>query len=696
MLETAPSAPDPRSHRPRWLRWSEPLIGVVLFGVAVWVLHHELKQVSYADVVAALSALPLRAELLALFFMAANYLILTGCDLLAFVYIRKRVAAWRVMAASFVGYAISNNVGFTLLTGTSARYRFYSRWGLSPGDLSRVVVFYTGTFWVGLLLLGGWTLAFHPHPALAALVPEGLIRGLGALLLVLSVGYAVAPFVRQAPIRIWSFEIPVPPPRLVAGQFGLSTLDWVLAASIFYALLPPGGPTFGQVLGAFLASQLLALISHVPGGLGVFEGTMLLLLGGQVPSETLLGSLILFRFVYYLIPLVLALLVLLADEVRQRRRAARPAGTAFGSMALEVVPKLLSVFVFLCGVVLLFSVAIPPVPLRLEWVGATLPLAVIEAAFVVSSVAGVGLLVVSHGVAHRLVSAHRAALALLALGSAASLLKGADYVEALILATVLLVLLTTRGHFDRLRAFWQARFGGLWIAATVVVVLASAWVGLLTYRELGDTSLLPWRWDLRDDAARFLRASAAAVAALGAFGVARLLRPAVPPLVRPRPAECAEALEIAERLRSPLLPRLQRLLDGEHALLWSRARDGFVLYGVAGPAFVALSDPVTHPGGLPEMVRRFVERADDYNAQPVFFDIDPGRLDVYLDFGLTCVPVEIAQLGIGAPAAGGPPPRYLAYPGGLPMQRVLDAVRAVVGENGRPPGEPPDRRPGPS
>jgi phosphatidylglycerol lysyltransferase len=677
MLETAPSAPDPSAPRSRWLRWLEPLIGILLFAVAAWVLHRELEQVQYGDIVAALRGLTLRAELLALFFMAANYLILTGCDLLAFVYIGKWVAPWRVMAASFVGYAISNNVGFTLLSGTSARYRFYSRWGLTPGDLSRVVVFYTGTFWVGLLLLGGWTLAFHPHPALVAIVPEAVIRGSGALLLLMATTYALAPFFRRAPVRIWSFEIPIPPPRLVFGQFALSTLDWVLAASIFYALLPPGGPGFGQVLGAFLASQLLALVSHVPGGLGVFEGTMLLLLGAQVPTETLLGSLILFRIVYYLIPLALALLILLGDEVRQRRQRVRQLGSAFGSLAFEVVPKVLAVFTFLGGALLLFSGAKPPEPVRLQWLGATLPLAAIEAAYVAASVTGVGLLVLAHGIAHRLSSAYRATLVLLVVGIVTSLVKGGDYEEALLLCALLAVLLPTWGHFDRKRSFWQTRFAPAGILATVVVVAASIWLGLLAHREVGDVSLLPWRFDLRDDAARFLRASAAAALALLAFGIARFLRPRPIEVEPPTPADVAEAAGISERHSEQ---DVAALLRGSRSLLWSTARDAFLVYGVHGRTWVALGEPVGPRESAAEVVRRFVERADDFNAQPVFFGIPAERLALYTDFGLACVPIEPRMLSAVLPPELAVAEGFVAYPGGLPLDRVLADVRQVLGD----------------
>jgi phosphatidylglycerol lysyltransferase len=676
---TPASAPEtpPAGRSARWRRWLEPAIGIGLFAVAAWVLHSELEQVSYEEIVAALGALPVRAELLALAFMAANYVVLTGFDLLAFVYIGKRIAAWRIMIASFVGYSISNNVGFTLLSGTSARYRFYSRWGLSPGDLSRVVVFYTGTFWVGLLLLGGWVLAFDPPPALGLTGRMAAFRGLGVLLLACAAAYAIIPFFRTAPIRIHHFLIPVPPPRLVLGQYVLSTVDWLLAASIFYALLPPGGPAFGQVLGAFIAAQLIAMLSHVPGGLGVFEGTMLLMLGGQVPTETLIGSLILFRIAYYLIPLAVALLILLGDEVIQRRVQVRRLGSSFGSLALEVVPKVLSVFVFLAGAALLLGGARPTNPLRMDGLLQWAPLPVVEVAHVASGVIGILLLVLAHGIGRRLRAAHRWTAGFLAVGIVVAVLRGGDIEEAIFLAGVLTVLGPSHLYFDRESAIWQARFSGGWVFATTAVVTALFWLGLLTYRHTGLVGPMLWQWEPHADAPRFLRTSAAVALALVALGIARLKRPRPDEARPPSADEAAAATRLLQEHPGPLdLDRLR----GDTSLLWTGARDAFFLYRVSGRRWFAFGDPVGPRERTGELVRRFVERADDFAAEPVFIGISAARLEAYRDYGLVVAPLDDGSLGLPRRRDGtGEERLFLAFPGGLPQARLMDEVEALLG-----------------
>src|SRR5262249_22184028 len=197
------------------------------------------------------------------------------------------------------------------------------------------------------------------------------------------------------------------------------------------------------------AAILLGLVSHVPGGVGIFEGSMVVLLRPYADSTVLLPALVVFRFVYYLLPLGIALIALVADELRQRRWQARRLTQILGHVEEQVTPRLLAAFTFLSGIVLLFSGATPAAPGRLERLGWILPVGVIEASHFVGSVIGVLLLLVSQGLARRLDVAYYLASAGIVVGIAASILKGLDYEEALLLAGVLVLLGRARPGFDR-------------------------------------------------------------------------------------------------------------------------------------------------------------------------------------------------------------------------------------------------------
>ena len=255
-----------------------PLIGLALFIVALLYLWTELRALSPAQIGRTMQAMPLSQVGLAIALTLVNYAVLTGYDQLAFIYLNRHFPRWQIGLASFVGYAISNNLGFALLSGASARYRFYSRWGLTAQEISRLVIFYSGTFWLGLLVLGGWGLAVHPPAGLASIPGHQSAPILGVVLLAIAASYGIGSIVGTGPARFWRFTLPpLPAPRLVVGQFVLSVADWALAAAVLWVLLP--GPTpFTEVMSAFLAAQFIGLISNVPGGLLVFESSMVALL----------------------------------------------------------------------------------------------------------------------------------------------------------------------------------------------------------------------------------------------------------------------------------------------------------------------------------------------------------------------------------------------------------------------------------
>ncbi len=304
------------------------VIGLALFVAALVVLRRELHALSWPALAADVLDTPMTRLIGAVLLTALNYAVLTGYDFIAFASIGKSPPRLRVAVASFLAYAIANNVGFAMLSGASVRYRFYSRWGVTAEDLSRIVFSYSVTFWLGLLPLGGLSLALSPLPA-AREIPAGASsrRSAGCWR---SPAYLVATALRRAPLRLGPLSSRCRG-HASRSRSSVSAIDWALAGAVFYVLLPPAS-AFATVLGAFLAAQLLGLASHVPGGVGVFEGLMMLLLRPFIPSADLIAPLVVYRAVYYLLPLSIALVGLVGDELRPapiadraRDGAARPA-----------------------------------------------------------------------------------------------------------------------------------------------------------------------------------------------------------------------------------------------------------------------------------------------------------------------------------------------------------------------------------
>src|SRR5262245_52469554 len=238
--------------RERLRRMLPAALGLALFLGALEVLRRELAATSWAEVTADVHAMSTGQIALALILTALNYAVLTGYDFLAFASIGRRLAAWRIAVASFLAYAIAHNVGFAMLSGAAVRYRFYARWGVSGEELSRIVVSYSITFWLGLLALGGLSLALGPFRETLAFPAAWLLAALGWLLVAVSLGFILVSAVRRRPVRVGRFEWSFPTPGLAAGQLIVSSVDWVLAGAVLFVLLPTGHTPFIVVLGAFL------------------------------------------------------------------------------------------------------------------------------------------------------------------------------------------------------------------------------------------------------------------------------------------------------------------------------------------------------------------------------------------------------------------------------------------------------------
>jgi phosphatidylglycerol lysyltransferase len=625
----------PRMHA-RLARYLAPALIVILFGAALVLLHHELAEHPIADFRAALDAIPWQRLLLALALAALGYLVLTVYDVLALVYIGRSVPYRGIALASFVAYAFSNSISFGLIAAASIRYRLYAAFGLSAAEITQIVGFTNITLvlgfavLIGLLLAGGILEAAAPGHFLSP-----WLEPLGFVLLGLVVVYVLLGRIRRHPLRVRGWSIAIPSPPLALGQVLTGALDLSFAASVLYVLLPPGAE-IGVLafLGIYLVASAAGIASHVPGGIGVFESIVVLLLTPLVAAPAVLGALLAYRLIYYVIPLGLGAGLLAGHELwRGRERAGRMAQGA-GRLA----PQAFAVVVFLCGAMLLLSGAMPAIGSRLATLAGLLPLPMIEASHFLGSLAGAALLLVARGLQRRLDAAWLVTLALLAAGIALSLLKGLDYEEAALLALILVALLPCRRLFYRPAALTAVSFTPAWLAAVAVVLIGIGWLGAFAYRHVEYADELWWRFALDGDAPRSLRAGVGVAVLMVGLALARLLRPAQPRAERPLPEEIERAAVLAAA--APETSANLALL-GDKTLLFSEAGDGFLMYGVSGRSWISMGDPIGPEAARRELAWRFRERADRHQAWTVFYEVGPETLPLYLDLGLS--PLKIGE-----------------------------------------------------
>ena len=620
--------------RRRILSSLSAIVSVCLFAAAVLIIHHKLRGYHLHDIVLQIRQVPAGALLTALVITALNYLMLTASDALALKYIRHPLAYHKLALASFIGYVFSSNA--TVIGGGAARYRIYSALGLSANEVAGLVLFCGSTFWLGFLTLAGIVFVVEPqHLPQALHLPFGSAWPIGAIFLAIVGTYVLLVLLRRKPLGIRGWEVPVPSPLIVAGQLAVGTLDWLLATSVLYVLLPAGmdlNPI--KFLAIFLLAQATGLLSYVPGGLGVFDTVVLLLLadGSQTPALT--ASLLLYRLIYYILPLIVASSLLAMHEILPRMTAIRRIGITMGKWGTVIAPQLLAFAVFVAGAILLFSGALPPERGRFQWLRDLLPLPAIELSHFLGSLTGGALLLLARGLQRRLDVAHHITVVLLGSGMVFSLLKGLDYEEAIILGIMLAVLLACRGQFYRKASLIAQRFTAAWIALIAIVLLCSVWLGMFAYKHVDYSHSLWWQFTFWGDAPRFLRATSGAIVLVLLYAVARLLLPA-----RPRPAVLDEttAAEIREIVKaSPKTYANLALLGDKHFIL-SDSQDAFIMYGIQGRTWVALGDPVGPEEQQEELAWKFLELCDRYEGQPVFYQIESRHVDLYASLGMTFV-----------------------------------------------------------
>ncbi|HEY0555661.1 MAG TPA: bifunctional lysylphosphatidylglycerol flippase/synthetase MprF [Thermoanaerobaculia bacterium] len=616
------------------------LLSLFFFALALWLLRRELHDLKFKEILTFFGKLPADRVVMAIAFTVLSYLALTAYDALALLYIGKRIAYWKVALASFAGYAFSNTLGMPLFTGTPLRARLYSGWGMTAIDITRVVLFSYITFWLGFIGLSGAAFLLDPVAVPALLhLPVASARPVGALFLLLILAFLVGSFLRRRPFVFKGLEFSVPRPPMAAAQIVIAAADWACAATVLYALLPPTwNITFVHFLGIFLFAQVAGLLSHVPGGLGVFESMMVLLMPPQQlptsPSE-LLVAMVAFRGVYYFLPLLIAAVSLGAHEIVRQREQVGKIARAFGGRAPDVVPQILAVTTFLGGAILLVSGATPEVHSRLFWLNDILPLPIIEFSHFLGSLAGVALLFLAIGLQRRLDAAYQLTLLMLGGGVVFSLAKGLDWEEALTLALMFGALAPCHRHFYRKTSLTAEPFTPGWSVAIAIVLLGSLWLGFFAYKNVDYSRELWWQFTLvHGNASRFLRASVAVTAVALFVALRHLMRPAGPEPAPPTEGEIDQAAKIAAA--SPRTYAFLALL-GDKEIFFNDTGSAFVMFGVERRSWVSMGGPVGPEKERAEMVWKFRELVDRHDGWTCFYQVSERMLHLYVDLGLTLV-----------------------------------------------------------
>lgn len=589
------------------------LLSVAIFVGALYVLYRALDKYELTDVLARLGEIGGGAVMVGLAATAGSYVALSGFDWLALHHLRRRLPYRRVLLASFTSHAVSHSAGFGALTGGAIRYRIYSAAGLSVLEVAGVVLFSGVTFALGALTLGALALVVEPGVvAVPAGTDEGWVRWLGLATVGIVFSYVAVGRFQRSPLRLFGRSLVLPRPRVAAAQLVIAGLDLCLASAALFALLPAEAAiSYPGFVGVYVLANLMGVLAHVPGGLGVFETAVIVMVPGA-PADAMLGALLAFRGIYFLLPLTLGAILLGAHEALLRGRFLRRATASAGLWARAALPSVMAVAAFAAGALLFYSAII-----GVE--GATAPpvAALAEAAHLAAGLAGVSLVICSRGLHRRLSSAYRWAVILLVIGDVALVAMGERHVFAVVLAALAATLTVARGAFYRATSLCALGLSGSWAGAVAVAICGGVWLLMLSINNGGDLAV----FEGEDRSVRVVLAGAA----WGLVAIVALLNAGG----RSRTAAAGAAASIVGRATAAAAPLA--LLPGVRHV-FDKSGQALIAYVPRGLDWIAIGEPVGPPELWPDLAWEFREQAEHAGTRPVFWNVRARPL--YHDLGL--------------------------------------------------------------
>ncbi len=294
------------------------ITAVIALAIVAWLARRAALAIDWHGVATAWSALSPGRIAASLVCTAVSFCMLALLDVLASHTIAPhRISAKRAAFAGAVSHAFSNTLGFPAVTGSVIRYRLYAAAGVDPGDIGRILAL--AAFGVAMGFTVVTTLALLWQPSLL----HGWGRPLGVVICAALLGFLFWLRGARRSVRIARWTLAFPPSATAAWQMTVGGIEMLAAIAALYVLLPSGSaPPFIDFFPIYVGAVLVGLISHVPGGLGVFEVVVMAALPAHARADAL-AAMLCYRLTYSLVPFTLAGIAWLVLESRRAGQYAR-------------------------------------------------------------------------------------------------------------------------------------------------------------------------------------------------------------------------------------------------------------------------------------------------------------------------------------------------------------------------------------
>jgi phosphatidylglycerol lysyltransferase len=629
----------------KWIKFILLPLGFLVFIWALVLLHNQLKNLSYTEIINSLKAIPLFRIVLASGIALLYYLILGGYDIVAFKYIGSNVSLKPkdILFTCFVSNVLANNTGYSMLFGGSIRYRLYSTYNVSMVNVTKVLLFSSATMWLGLLAVGGFVFTFSPGIAgdISSInnIVGGFIftfflklfptRTMGIVSIVALLSYVFLSILRSRPVKVFKWTLTFPNIKIVAAQILIAMCDWLVASLTFYVLMPVGYISYFDLLKVFLIAQFTVIASQVPGGIGVFEGCIAYLLPNSASDSTVVGAVLTYRAIFYLFPLLIALVLLGSFEFAKRfKKGAK----IFGKTLSSAMAQILALSSFFAGMIIMFSTSTPFATARLKFLTNLPPLRFVDLSHFLLSAVAMAMLLISRAIQLRIKNAWNIACILISFAIVLILIAGESPLVLICLIVLLITLLVSKKYFYRDISVLNTSFSLWWFVATCSAFVLSVWIGFFVHKQ--DISswihLSAFFKNILSatDAARFLRASLG----MGVIMFVVILEQISKNFFK-KPVSFTKD-DIKNIAYSSRWAYALNALASDKNYIVNKQKDAFIMYAKSRDSWIALGDPIGKYAHKNELLWKFKEVADKACAKLAFIGIDCEYAQIYNDIGL--------------------------------------------------------------
>lgn len=623
------------------LKQASTLLGVSLFVFSSVILYSYLKEIDISTLKQGFLNVPSLAIIGAFLCTALSYFCLTFYDVLALKYIKKTAPYKKVSEISFISYAFSNNLGFAPLTGGSIRYRLYSALGFKPKDVAIIITFCLMTFGLGMFFVSGLLLTISPKVIYQQFnLSAEVTRLIGFGFVFLCLGYIFWDKIQKKPITYKSFQFTPPPSFDAFLQIFLASIDILLMGTALYLLLPDGyAINYFTFMIAFSFAITVGSISNVPGGLGVFEGLLFLLIP-SIPIEQLLSSLIIFRVLYFIVPFAVAVFLLGRVEAKLQKEIFIKIVKPIKKQLTLISPYFFGILLFANGLYLFTTSFV-----NITYDYHTPLLAALSNHPFVAVVIGALSINLARSFINKLDLSYYLGLTLFMGGLCFSFLSNPTSIEFMVLSLLTLILIISRSIYYKpsylLSFSLIGKSKALFFNYALIFVLLL--VSIIAGSFSADHAQISAVTQKIYTNSSYIHPLALTVIFTVFLLTGKKAFKGQKPQFEDLTHSEKETLDNIAFQDECYLSRLHHLND-KHIL---QEEGAYLMYQIKGNIWAVLGDPVGNPNKFPSLLMKLIHKSEIYNGYPVFYQISPKNLSYFLDSGFSVLKIgEEARINL--------------------------------------------------